>query len=161
MQGLGVGIEEFRGDILVDNVVDLTLHLAKLRGGQLSAEVDGDDLASHVEAHIFVAEMGADGAGDQMLAAVLLHEHKAARPVDLHGDGLAHRQRRGAEMDDLAVTVADIQHGNAVQRPQVTGLSAAGGIENGAVKHDGPAAFCRLAAAHHSGAGLLILVYII
>ena len=83
-----------------------------------------------------------------MLAGVLLHVVKAALPVDLASDGLAHGQRLVAGVIDHAVRLMNVQNINAAQRAVVGALSAALGVEGGAVQHHPPRLFVGGAVQH-------------
>ena len=83
-----------------------------------------------MKADVFIAKTTMDNSGDQMLAGMLLHEHKTAIPVNFALYGFIHRERRVAKMNDLAVAVKDIKDIGGMNRAEITGLTAAGRVEN-------------------------------
>jgi len=89
LEGLSVRVENMAGDVTVDSFIGSGLDLHEGRVVQLSAKVDGNDLTAHVEAYIIIAETAVDDAGDQLFPGMVLHEHKAAVPIDLSVDSRA------------------------------------------------------------------------
>jgi hypothetical protein len=81
--------------------------------------------ANRVSAQLFV-----DPPRQHVLARVLLHVVKAARPVDCAGHPVAWRKQPFHPVPHLARPVrVYVRHGQAVQRAGVKGLSAGGGVK--------------------------------
>ena len=143
-----LGIADDDGVILPDVAVGPALDLQHALPGNVGVVVDGDGIGSHVEAGVVAVVGAAQHAGDDMLAGVLLHVVKAALPVDLAGDGLAHGQRLVAGVIDHAVRLMNVPYINAAQRAVVGALSAALGVEGGAVQPHPPRLFVGGAVQH-------------
>ena len=146
-QVLRLRIPDLYREIRPDRFVRRALDLRKLFLRQFPAEIDSDDLASHMKPDVFIAKARVDNAGNQMLARMLLRQVKAARPVDAAEDLAARLQRRIAQMYDLSAALVYLQHPRTGDRAEVAGLSAALRIEDRPVKQDLPAAE-RLTARH-------------
>ena len=121
--------------VLVDVAVGLCLDFHQLVPADVGVEVDGHHVGAHVEAHIVAAELLTDHAAADVLAGVLLHVVETAGPVDGAGNGLADFHFFFAGVENHAAFFMDVRHGNAVHRAVVGRLSAALGIESGAVQH--------------------------
>ena len=133
------------GVVFIDIAVGLGFNFHQLVPADLGVEVDGHHVGAHVKAHIVAVEVLADHAAADVLAGVLLHVVEASRPVDGAHYSLPdlHFLFTGVE-NDPALFV-DIRHGDAVHLSVVGRLSAALGIEGGAVQHHFEAAFGLLA----------------
>ena len=73
-------------------------------------------------------------AGDDVLSGVLLHQVKPAGIIDRAVHLIAHLQRAVTQMQDFPVPFLYVQHPNAAQRAQITGLPAALGIKGSGVQ---------------------------
>ena len=104
-----------------------------------------------MEAHVVAAVTGADDAADHMLARMLLHMIEPSLPVDFTADGLPHRQRLIASVEDNAFLFPYVGDGGIAQHAKVGGLAAALGIKGGAVQRHQPAVFILLTGLHHGG----------
>ena len=104
----------------------------------------------HHEADVVKAVFRVDEAGDDMLAAVVLHPAKTRRPVKRAGNGLIRDEGRGENVIDMLAVLLCIKDGNAVYRTRVTGLPAALGKEGRFVKLDEKASVI-LAAGEDAG----------
>lgn len=91
------------GVILIDVQVGELFNLHKFIPRNVGVEVDRDDVCAHVEADVVAVEALADEARADVLARMLLHVVKAARPVDLAGDALSHFEGLVAKVRDDAV----------------------------------------------------------
>ena len=67
--------------------------------GNDAVKVDGDNVAAHVEAYIVAAVSAVENTGDDVLAGVLLHPHKAGIPVDMSFHCGTNFQRAVADVD--------------------------------------------------------------
>ena len=121
------------GVVLPDVLVGPCLQLGHLVRGELHIQVDGNDVAAHVEAHIVTAEEAVGDAGDDMFSRVVLHQIKTAGPVDLPLYLAACLQRGGAGVDHPSLTLVDLQDRYSSQGAGVVGLSAALGVKGGLV----------------------------
>lgn len=87
-----------------------------------------------MEAHVVTVVAVAENAAENMLAGMLLHMVEAAVPVHHALHGLSHCQRLGEGVHNLVVLFLHVQDGDAAQSAVVGRLSAAFGIEGGAVQ---------------------------
>ena len=92
--------------ILIDVQVGELFNLHKFIPRNVGVEVDRDDVRAHVEADVVAVEALADEARADVLARMLLHVVKAARPVDLAGDALSHLEGLVAKVRDNAVSAS-------------------------------------------------------
>ena len=74
-------------------------------------KVDGSIVQREVKADVARREQFVKRKRQQVFARVLLHEIKAARPVDLTRDHLADRKRAIDAMIDFARLLADVENG--------------------------------------------------
>ena len=101
-----------------------------------------------MEADIVVAKEPVNDAGEDVLAAVLLHHRAPARHIDAPLDLAAHLERRVRRMHDLALHLMRVEHMRSAQRAMVGALTAALREEGRSVEHDGIALSPALAGAH-------------
>ena len=92
-QRLRVGVKGPHRQIVPDHPVGFGLDGLELVLGEETVKVDGDGVVPHVEAHIVEAKLPEDQTGDDMLAAVLLHQAVAAAVIEAAGDRLPNGQR--------------------------------------------------------------------
>ena len=136
--------------VLPDVLVGPCLQLGHLLRSERYIQINGDHVAAHVEAHIVTAVEAVGDAGDDVLSRVMLHEIKAAGPVDLPLHLAACLQWSGAGVDDPSLTLVDLQHRYTSQRAGVIGLSAALGVKGGLVQENIPPLFA-LGTGLHRG----------
>ena len=154
-QLLGGGVGDVHRQIYLPEVpVGSLLKSGELLLGEGAVKVDGNDLRSHVEAHVLTAPEAVGQPGDDVLPRVMLHQVKAPVPVDDPGDGVPRLQGVVAGVDDFLPTVVGLQHldppPGGLQPPGIPGLAAPLGVEGGAVQHDVEALFS-LDAGDHRG----------
>ena len=136
---LGRGIEDPHGDVRAYGQIGLVFDLAELLEAQLPVEVDGHAVRGHVEVDVLDAVFFVAQAGEDVLAAVVLHAAQALFRV--HGAGvMAGGKLAVAQMQDLAAALVHIEHARLADRSRVGRLAAALGEEGRAVEHDLPAA---------------------
>ena len=124
--------------VFPDVPVGAALNVQHALPGDVGVVVDGDHVGAHVEAGVVAVIGAAQHAGDDMLAGVLLHVVESPGPVDAAGDGLSHGEGPVAGVIDDAVLFVDIQHLRLTQGAVIGALSAALGIEGGAVEDQLP-----------------------
>ena len=110
LQLRGSRISDGDGMVLPDVLVGPCLQLSHLLRSELYIQINGDHIAAHVEAHIVTAVEAVGNTGDDVLSRVMLHEIKAAGPVDLSLHLSACLQWSGAGVDDPPLTLVDLQH---------------------------------------------------
>ena len=114
-----------------------------------------------MEAHVVIAVGRVDEAGENVLAAVLLHETEPPRPVDAAFHHGAHLQGTITEVDDFTARFVGVRDGHAAQHSLVAGLAAALGIEGRPVQRHVPAVLSRPAAGHRGRKYLQMRILII
>ncbi len=77
-----------------------------------------------------------------MLRGVLLHVIEAAGPVDLTGYAVV-LEGLGEYVLDGGFAVDDVDYRDALERAEIVGLAAGGGIEGSAVQNDAQAVFAK------------------
>ena len=114
-----------------------------------AGEVDGGIVRPQVEADGGRARRVHEGAGEQVLAVVLLHVVAAALGVHaaVHAVGL---EGGGQHVQHLAAVLHHRHHRHAVQGADVPGLAAALRVEGGAIEDEGGPSLVA-AAPHHGG----------
>ena len=110
--------------------------------------VDAGNLRAQMQADDMAAKLPPDGVGQHVLARVLLHMVKAARPINFAMHRLPHRQGRVHAVRHVAVFHKYIQYVRPAQRARVIRLAAGGGIKGGLVEMDEIAAAIRHAIHH-------------
>ena len=138
-----IGIPDFGRNIGPDRLICGQLHFGQRLRGQFSAEIDGDNVAAHMESDIFKAKAGVNDAGDQMFTRMLLRQIKAARPINGTLDLLPDLQGRVGKVYDLVPPFLNVQHPCLPDLAEVTRLAAARRIEDRPVEHYLPAVFRR------------------
>lgn len=78
-----------------------------------------------MKADVVAVEALADEARADVLARMLLHVVKAARPVDLAGDALSHLEGLVTKVRDDAAFLVDLEHVRLAQNAGVIRLAAA------------------------------------
>ena len=101
-----------------------------------------------METHIIITILLMDNTADHMLTGMLLHQVKAAGPVNLPLHRLPRVQGPVAEMDDGAVLLPYGQYLRISQGSQIPGLSTAFRIKGRLIQANGPQAVLGLAADH-------------
>ena len=96
---------------------------------------------------------GVDDARDDVLAGMLLHQVEPVGVVHDALHGLANGQGRSHPMEDPLPLLMDMEHLHAAQGAPVGGLSAALGVEGGAVQLD-LKALLRFRTIHNNGGKL-------
>ena len=94
-----------------------------------AVKVNGDPIRAHVETGVMVTIPAVDNAGNDMLAAVLLHPQEAAGIVDDALHRRAHLQGAAAQVHHRFTPLPGIQHGHATKGSGIGGLSAALGVK--------------------------------
>mgnify|MGYP003009845852 CR=1 FL=1 len=149
------------GVILIDVQVGELFNLHKFIPRNVGVEVDRDDVRAHVEADVVAVEALADEARADVLARMLLHVVKAARPVDLAGDALSHFKGLVTKVRDDAVFLVDLEHVRLAQNAGVIRLAAALGVEGRLREHNGVAALDSVAGDDGGGKALLKGIFIV
>ena len=142
-------IADLRLPIRPDGLVRQPLDLHQIVPVQRTGEVDRDQVAAHVEADVLPAVEPVHDAGDDVLAGVLLHQVEASVPVDLPVHSSVQRSRH--RVDDRAVPLLHVEDLRPAERAEITGLSAALGVEGRPVEHDRPVFPGRLAVEDGRG----------
>ena len=133
------GIGDVHRVVLPDVLVGQGLHLPHILHGEGSVKVDGHQVVANMEAYVVTVIAAAEDAADDVLAAVLLHEVKAAGKVDGPGDGVPHGEGAVTEVEDFPVLLLHMGNGSAAQDAVVGVLATPFRVEGGAVQGDGEA----------------------
>ena len=88
------------GKILPDGAVGLRLQPLEVFCRDGAVKVHLHSLLAHVKAHVVVAVLAVNEAGEDMLAGVLLHQVKPPTPIDAAFCGSSHFQGAVAQVDD-------------------------------------------------------------
>ena len=139
----GLGIHpDIQVLILPHSLIGLLLQLPHLLLGNLSVQVDGQQIASHMKAHIVIAEFSVDQAADNMFAGMVLHQVKPPLPADTSSDFRTRFQLPAHAVINLPIPLCRIQNRDLLlfcsrchQYSPVAGLSAAFRIEAGSIQH--------------------------
>lgn len=127
------GVGDEHRFVLPQIAVHGLFQLAELLLVDHGVQVDGNEVAAHVEPHVVTAPPRVGDAGDDVLPGVVLHQVKAPVPVDLPGDPAARLKRAIAGVDHVLSPGVDLKDLHIPQRSRVIGLSAPLGVEGGAV----------------------------
>ena len=140
--GFGEGEDpDIHGQGPPDDRVGSFLARYRSRGIERTIEVDGGFLAPEMEAHRARTEQIEEGAGEDVLAVVLLAVVGAARSVHMALDSFDGVEQRGSEnVENGASGIDDSADRDAVDQPSVRRLTAGLGVERRLVEHD-----CRMA----------------
>ena len=131
-----------------DGLVGQALDARELLPAQLAGVVHGHTVGPHVEAHVVKAVLPVHKAGDDVLAAVVLHPAVALLGVHGAGKALPHRQGPVGIVEDAPLLFVHVQHPGGADAAGVGKLAAPLGEKGRAVQGDGKAALRLLAAGH-------------
>ena len=121
------------GVVFIKILIGLSLNLQQLLPGNISVEVDGHDVRTHVEPHIIAVKPLADQPGADVLSGVLLHVVEPPTPVDGTGDSFPNFHGSVHIVENHAVFFMDVRHSRSVQNAVIGRLSAPLRVEGRAV----------------------------
>ena len=107
-----------------------------------------------MKAHIMIPQFFVNQTGYDVLAAVLLHQIEPPLPVDFPYDPGPNFQRTVTQVENPLPCFPHIQHVDAAQGAQITGLSAPFGKKSRGVQFNYPSTVMGL-TAHHPGSKIL------
>ena len=132
--------------IVPDNLIGFILNLTKLIHRKLTAQIDGDEITSHVETNILIPVLFMNETTDNMFSGMILHHVKPILPVDPSVNFGSFLQRLIRIVPNLAVLLMCIQNSDffrpvlsrfrVLNYPAIPRLTAAFRIKCGTVKHN-------------------------
>jgi hypothetical protein len=121
-----------------------------LIGRQFFIKIDRRRRTAQVKADRPGGQLALERRRQQVLPGVLLHVIEPAVPVDMPAHAAVLFERAIDQMRDVAILVVeDVEHPGLVERPDVEGLPAGGGIKRRAIEHHFPLVVLALHFAHH------------
>ena len=133
------GIPGFHRKVCPHSPIGHLLDFRQILRRNHQVKIDGNDVATHVKAHIVAAVPLKQKTGDDMLTGVLLHPQKPGRVVDVSFHFQTHIQRPVADMYHGFPPFPGVQHLHVIQGAGVRRLAAPFGIECGGIQKDFPA----------------------
>ena len=155
------GIPAADGKVRPDRLVGLRLDFLQCLLRNHPVKIDGSHIRTHVKSGVMVTVPPVDNAGDDVLAAVLLHPPEPGLPVDGSLHRLSRFQGGGTVVRHRLPPLMGIQHPDAAKDAGVSCLSAPLGVEGGGIQGNDKRILFRLAGQNLRPEGFQMAVFVI